>query len=78
MIHHMDGMKIPFYGVRDALIRRVLKMTGNKSGKAIVRGVNLEAERVIVLRRDESHEKEFLKEEELWKTHGNTSLANIP
>ena len=47
IIYHMDGMKINFYGVRDAEIAEVLKVTGNKSGKAIVREINLEAEKVL-------------------------------
>ena len=43
----MDGMKINFYSVRDAEIAEVLKVTGNKSGKAIVREINLAAEKVL-------------------------------
>ena len=40
-------MKINFYTARDAEISEVLKVTGNKSGKAIVREVNLAAEKVL-------------------------------
>ena len=40
-------MKVNFYTARDAVISEVLKVTGNKSGKAIVREVNLAAEKVL-------------------------------
>ena len=45
VIYHKDSSENNT--ARDAEISEVLKVTGNKSGKAIVREVNLAAEKVL-------------------------------